>query len=42
MELTLDEFERTAELIYSRTGIRFEEKKNYFISKRKNCKGSRN
>jgi chemotaxis protein methyltransferase CheR len=34
MELTLEEFERTAELIYNRTGMRFEEKKNYFLSKR--------
>lgn len=34
MELTADEFNRTAELIYIRTGMRFEEKKNYFLSKR--------
>jgi len=34
MELTLDEFNRMAELIYDRIGIRFEEKKNYFLSKR--------
>ena len=34
MELTFDEFVLTAELIYSRTGMRFEEKKNYFLSKR--------
>jgi chemotaxis protein methyltransferase CheR len=34
MELTIDEFAVTAELIYTRTGIRFEEKKNYFLSKR--------
>lgn len=34
MELTIDEFNRTAELIYNRTGMRFEEKKSYFLSKR--------
>lgn len=33
-EITIDEFERFADLIYRKTGIRFEQKKIYFVSKR--------
>ena len=34
MKLTLDEFERFSDLIYRRTGIRFEPNKFYFVEKR--------
>lgn len=34
MEITIDEFDRFADLIYRKTGIRFEQKKIYFVSKR--------
>jgi len=32
--LTPDEFQRFADLIYRRTGIKFEQKKMYFVAKR--------
>ncbi len=33
-ELSIDEFERLADLIYKRAGIRFEQKKIYYLAKR--------